>query len=776
MTTFAGDNTTLSPQRGADWPAALAILRDAGSRINQLGPDTSLGEALQLIAETAVRLIGTDPADGASAVIYTYDQAQGAFDPQSRVSAGEGQGPLLDDLPRPQGMGAAALARRARVLSYEANSPRFHSLKYQAGIRTSACYPLLVGSQPVGALYLDRHTERPFGDEELLLLDTFVQLAAVAIYNTRQFEGMNRALRRKVEELERLQRADRLISSRRNLDDTLREILNTALNLTQAEYGSLRLLDKNAGLLRLRALVGADPNDRRTNLQPAEHSGVVGWVARHRQPARIDDRHQPPWAEIYQPLTERREMRSELAVPLLGSGGGLEGVLNVESPHLAHFDAEAQNTLEALATQATIALQEGKLLDAIEEVTEHMAGHPPDEVFALLLERACDLLNMPQAAVWELEAGEAPSLVLRAYRGDFPPGYRVPVSGSLLGTAVLSRLPVICADIRTDPRVSRRDLIQRMDWSAALIVPLSIRDGTPRGALGLYTPEPREFSDGDTRLLSLLGNHAAVTLQLAEAVTQVKLAEERQAIAETFAVLGDVSANLLHRVNNLIGIIPVKVQGIADKRPAVLEDRYVADSLRDVEASARSAMQVARETVAYLRPVRLQPTSEADSYGAALERLQVPRLVSVSSRGLETLPPVLAGEEQLRLVLFNLIENALDALGDQPGTITVSGRVVADPLVRSRSWAEISVTDDGPGVPADSREHIFEPDYSTKHSLKKLGFGLWWVKAWVQRCGGSISLAAALADEAPALATAATGSTFVFKLPLAAQAGEGTSG
>ena len=57
-------------------------------------------------------------------------------------------------------------------------------------------------------------------------------------------------------------------------------------------------------------------------------------------------------------------------MPLLGSGGGLEGVINVESPHPAHFDAEAQNTLEALATQATIALQEGKLLDTIEDVTE----------------------------------------------------------------------------------------------------------------------------------------------------------------------------------------------------------------------------------------------------------------------------------------------------------------------------------------------------------------------------------------------------------------------
>src|SRR5260221_1073689 len=117
-----------------DWPTALGILRDAGSRINQLGPDTTLFEALQLIAETAVRLVGADPDDRASAVIYTYNAELGQFDPNSRVSAGEGQAPSVSDAPRSQGMGAAALGRRARVLSYEEHSLRFHPLKYAGGV------------------------------------------------------------------------------------------------------------------------------------------------------------------------------------------------------------------------------------------------------------------------------------------------------------------------------------------------------------------------------------------------------------------------------------------------------------------------------------------------------------------------------------------------------------------------------------------------------------------------------------------------------------------
>src|SRR5574341_1682213 len=139
-----GQAVNLPGECGAlDWPIALGILRDAGAEINRLGPDTSLTDALRLIARSAVRLIGSNPKDGVSAVIYTYDAAQSAFDPESRVSAGEGDAPLLGDAPQIGGVGALALARRARVLSYEERAIAFPPIKYFAGVRTAACYPLL---------------------------------------------------------------------------------------------------------------------------------------------------------------------------------------------------------------------------------------------------------------------------------------------------------------------------------------------------------------------------------------------------------------------------------------------------------------------------------------------------------------------------------------------------------------------------------------------------------------------------------------------------------
>src|SRR6185436_6760449 len=118
---------------------------------------------------------------------------------------------------------------------------------------------------------------RRFTDEELLSLDIFVHQAAAAIYGTRRFAGIHRDFQRKVDELDQLRRAEQAISSRLNLEDTLHEILATALDLTRAEHGSFRLLDQRAGNLQLRAIAGGDEGPRQEHLEVSERGSVMGW-------------------------------------------------------------------------------------------------------------------------------------------------------------------------------------------------------------------------------------------------------------------------------------------------------------------------------------------------------------------------------------------------------------------------------------------------------------------------------------------------------------------
>jgi len=71
--------------------------------------------------------------------------------------------------------------------------------------------------------------------------------------------------------------------------------------------------------------------------------------------------------------------------------------------------------------------------------------------------------------------------------------------------------------------------------------------------------------------------------------------------------------------------------------------------------------------------MREQATSIEKCYHTALKRVKLPSHITVSATDLAQLPPVLASEEQLCLVFFNLIDNALDALGEQTGHIEVYG-------------------------------------------------------------------------------------------------------
>lgn len=730
--------------------AALASLNQIGATVNRLGSgdQVSVEQTLRLIAESAIQVV-----PGASAVIYTYDPATQTLDGASRVSAGELSAPRPGDQPRRHGMGTRALRDRRPVLSYAEHDLEIHAVKRAAGARVVACFPLVVAEQPLGVLYVYLHEQRRFSQLELLMLDNFVNQAAMAIHRAHQLAQVQRDLARAESELARLRRADMLISSRLGLQETLEAILQMALEVTNARYGIFRLVDKTGRQLVTAAFAGEGLGQPAIGALPINATSIMGWVAKHRQPLCITDLQAQPWVRIYYPLDHGLEMRSELAVPLIGASGRLEGVLNLESPTVGAFSEQDSLLLQALATQAVIAIQEVRLLDALQEIAERLLSQPLQAVFDRLVGLASDLLNTPVANIWVLEGDK---LVLRATTTGHRLGERMPLHGSLAGKAILSGQAVFSDDVRSDERFLHRKLAQAQGWSSALIVPLLAGNSAPVGALSVLcgANDPRRFAEAewDKKVLTCLAHHAALAVQDASRRAALRAAQEQHAVAETFAAVGDIAANLLHRINNKIGTIPVRVEGIQDKcGPALAADPYLAGNLEEVQRSAAEAMAVMRESLSHLRPINLTVVCVADCVEKAIAATAVPPDVMVTVDGLADLPPVTAGPQRLTLVFTNLLENAVAAM-EGAGRIIVSG-VVQGP------WVEITVSDTGPGVAPELRERIFEFDFSGRKSQAgKLGFGLWWVKTLMARFGGSVTLAAE---------GLAGGATFVLRLPRA---------
>lgn len=487
--------------------------------------------------------------------------------------------------------------------------------------------------------------------------------AAAALVERQQREA------RKEDELARLSRSGALISSRMGVEPTLQAILEMALEVTRARYGIFRLLNETGDLLVTAAVAGDQLNRPLVEALPLEADHITGWVVRNRRSVCIDDLHQEPWSKLYFPLDQLLEMRSELAAPLLGTNGRMEGVLNLESPEPGAFQRGDQLLLEAFASQAVIAIQQARLLDALQEVAERLLTWPSARVLQRLLELALRLLNARGVTIehrdGRLEAGQAKG-----------------------------------------PRRS-----------------VEMADGM--GRFTAYLDNPGEW---EHKVLAVLAHHAGLALKNQHRLEELRASQQRQAVAETFAAVGDLAANLLHQLNNKVGVIPVRVEGILDKCSQLVDDTpYLNRNLREIEASAQTALEIVRENLGILRarptgPVKLAACVER----ARAELGQLPPL----QIELEV-PEVMGDFRSITLVFLNLLENAAKALGSQ-GSISVRGRLEQDRV-------RVDVSDDGPGIAPSLHEAIFElsPDRSRPHNL---GFGLWWVRTLMERLGGSIAV------------------------------------
>lgn len=722
----------------------FASLNQVGAAINQasLAGRTDAQATLRLVVESAIKVV-----PGASALLYPYNPETGLLELEHRMAATPPGAVELGGNPRANGMGMRAIQQQRQVLSYEELDLEIHPARVEAGVRTVACFPLLVGGQPLGVLYVYFHENRPFTHLELLMLENFVNLAAMAIYQARQSQLARQSLDRKEDELARLRRAGLLISSRLRLQDTLKAILDMAMDMTGARYGIFRLLDRSGQYLVTAAIAGEHLARPQVEVLPLAAQSVMGWVARRRQPVRIYDLQQEPWRQVYYPLDNSLEMRSELAVPLVSASGRLEGVLNLESPLVGAFSEDDSHLLQALATQAVIAIQEARLLDSLQEVAGRLLNQPGDVVLDRLVELACDLLNASASAIWKLDS-EQGCLLLQAASAGFsqqgsPQQVSIPLHTHWIGQAVLSRQP---STFQAVPGGEAE-----FPSSAAFVVPLLAGDeNQPVGAFSIYTgrtdpasqgpagqPEIQQFgSEWDVKVLTCLAHYAALAVQNTARQQELRIAQDQRAIAETFAAVGDIAANLLHRLNNKVGAIPVRVQGIQDKSQAALQsDAYLAANLAEIERSAAEAMEAVRENLALLRPIHLTAVNVEKCVQLAIQQASLPRAgINFHLFGIERLPPVKAGEHSLALVLTNLIENAAEEMAGQ-GEITIQGRLRG-------KMVEVAVSDTGPGVPAHLQESIFQFNYSGRLASRphKLGFGLWWVKTVMARLGGSVEL------------------------------------
>jgi polar amino acid transport system substrate-binding protein len=96
------------------------------------------------------------------------------------------------------------------------------------------------------------------------------------------------------------------------------------------------------------------------------------------------------------------------------------------------------------------------------------------------------------------------------------------------------------------------------------------------------------------------------------------------------------------------------------------------------------------------------------------------------------IPQVLGNKKHIQEILFNIIENAIHAIGRR-GRISVTAE-------SGQSFVTVSIEDNGQGIPEENLKNIFEPFFTTKMNQKGVGLGLYVIKQLMARMDGDIEV------------------------------------
>ena len=222
------------------------------------------------------------------------------------------------------------------------------------------------------------------------------------------------------------------------------------------------------------------------------------------------------------------------------------------------------------------------------------------------------------------------------------------------------------------------------------------------------------------------------TLTTADDVTREANLERQLLQSQKMEAIGTLAGGIAHDFNNILtSIINSTEMASWDVDPETSTGKDLARVLK----AAHRGSGLVKQILAFSRPSKegIQPTDLSEVVNEALGLLKssLPGNIRVSEDVDSELPKCPADPTQVNQVLMNLCTNAYQAMQDKGGRIEIglsgvslSGAQAAERNLAPGSYAALSVTDNGPGIPPRIMDKIFDPFFTTKGKTEGTGLGL----------------------------------------------------
>jgi signal transduction histidine kinase/HAMP domain-containing protein/putative component of toxin-antitoxin plasmid stabilization module len=729
---------------------------------------------LDAVAERALRL-----CEAAQASIFLVEGTAlrfvAGFGGMTTFEEGE-----VTELTRDRVVGRATLDRETihvpdilPLLDTQYPVSRDNLSKYRLGFRAILAVPLMRESRAIGAISLWRPEPKAFTDQQIALVKTFADQAAIAIENVRLFNQTKEALEQQTAVAEIL----RVISgSPTDVQPVLDAIAERAARLCNASAASMYLID--GGLLRHLASKGPSPDPvSHLDALPINRDSLTGRAVLERRTIHLSDvlaaASEYP---LSRDIAARYGHRTVVVMPLMREGQPF-GTIVLRRREVKPFSEREIALLGTFGDQAAIAIENVRLFNETKEALDQQRASA--DVLAAISSSIADAAPVFEKIVescGRLFAGKAVAIYLVEGDGHFRLAAQRGLSAEQLskirragpmplddrtgsGVAILGRRMLHFPDIENGegvPPETRRSGGE-LGHKSCVFAPM-IWEDKGIGTIVVGRDFVGAFSDKEIALLKTFANQAVIAIQNARLFHEIQDKSRQLEIANQHKseFLANMSHELRTPLNAIIGFSEVLLERLFGE----LNEKQ-DDYLKDIHSSGRHLLSLINDILdlSKVEAGRMEleratfdlPSAMENALTLVRERAQRHHI----ALGLDIAPrigEVTADERKLKQILLNLLSNAVKFTPDG-GRIDVSARRDGGDLV-------IAVRDTGIGIAAEDHQAVFEEfrqvgrNYSNKQEGTGLGLAL--TRKFVELHGGRIWL-----ESEPG-----KGSTFTFTLPM----------
>ncbi len=568
----------------------------------------------------------------------------------------------------------------------------------RSGAKSAVCVPLLARERLVGVLTIVHGSPGFFNEEHMALMQAIADQAGIAVLNARFYDESQRQAR----VMTALAESAVTLNASLHLDQVLQRILDQTGRALQAQVVLLALVDEVHQQLIYRAAVG-DIAQKVIGYRLPIGQGVAGRVASEGRgvivgrvaPAGID---QLPGLKVH----------SLICAPV-HTHGRINGVLEIVNPLEASQVPESLYVLTGIGSLAGVAIDNAQLYERLEATNRRYRELFEDSIDPILITDFAGKIIEANLQASQITGYGLVILEKQAIHQLFEPDQEK-VGGDLTQLAANETV-----SFETTLKKQNGDVIAievhvhrvKIDYGDSL--QWILRDISDR----------KELAGLQENLIAMV--YHDLRTPLANVVSSLDLLnsmlppQRDPGLNSTLAIANRSTDRMQRLVSSLLDIHRLEAG-----QPLTNLDRYSPWLLaRDAQESVYTVAESKKQTITL-----------------ALK---------------DDLPAVMVDEDMVRRVLINLVENATKytPLG---GHIQIGASL-------DGHWLEMWVEDDGPGIPENEHEHIFDKytRLNRNMTVKGLGLGLAFCRLAVQAHGGRIWVE----SKSP------SGSRFVFTLPVA---------